>query len=198
MPDTLAIANYRSLLKLTVPLGRHNLLPGPNGSRKSNLYRVLRLLAETAQAGVVPAPARKGRLQATFRAGPETLSRAMQRGEDPIQVQRSTCLSSVRELSRLCRDRAGRNDLSDRHLLMPLFWKRNSGRDIRGDACTPVAGDLEDVSVLIYSQMKAISSLNTQHVVAGEVGPVLLISLTSRVNDSAKADFPGGTCHPFQ
>ena len=32
MIKTLAIANYRSLLKLTVPLGRLNLITGANGS----------------------------------------------------------------------------------------------------------------------------------------------------------------------
>src|SRR5215472_5055226 len=85
MLQTLAIGNYRSLLKLIVPLGRLNVITGPNGSGKSNLYRALRLLAETAQAGVVNALAREGGLQSTIWAGPETLSREMQRGEVPIQ-----------------------------------------------------------------------------------------------------------------
>jgi predicted ATPase len=85
MLNTLAIGNYRSLLKLIVPLGRLNVITGPNGSGKSNLYRALRLLAETAQAGVVQALAREGGLQSTLWAGPETLSREMQRGEVPIQ-----------------------------------------------------------------------------------------------------------------
>lgn len=39
-----------------------NLITGPNGSRKSNLYRALRLLAETASGGVVGALAREGGL----------------------------------------------------------------------------------------------------------------------------------------
>lgn len=59
MLRTLAIANYRSLRQLIVPLGRLNLIPGPNGSGKSNLYRALRLLAETAQGGVVSSLARE-------------------------------------------------------------------------------------------------------------------------------------------
>ncbi|PXW27460.1 AAA ATPase domain-containing protein [Paraburkholderia caballeronis] len=49
-PVTLAIANYRSLRELIVPLGPLNVVTGPNGSGKSNLYRALRLLALTAQA----------------------------------------------------------------------------------------------------------------------------------------------------
>ena len=85
MLQTLAIANYRSLLKLTIPLGRLNLITGANGSGKSNLYRALRLLAETAQGGVVNALAHEGGLDSTFWAGPETLSRAMQTGAVPIE-----------------------------------------------------------------------------------------------------------------
>jgi predicted ATPase len=85
MLTTLAIGNYRSLLKLVVPLGNLNLITGPNGSGKSNLYRALRLLAETAQAGVVAALAQEGGLESTSWAGPESITRAMKRGEVPIQ-----------------------------------------------------------------------------------------------------------------
>lgn len=58
MLTTLAIAHYRSLHTLVVPMARLNLVTGANGSGKSSLYRALRLLAETAQGGVVPALAR--------------------------------------------------------------------------------------------------------------------------------------------
>lgn len=85
MLTTLSISNYRSLLKLTIPLGPLNLITGPNGSGKSNLYRALRLLAETAQGGVVNALAREGGLDSTFWAGPETLSKRMRSGDTPIQ-----------------------------------------------------------------------------------------------------------------
>lgn len=85
MLHTLAIANYRSLLKLTVPLGQLNLITGANGSGKSNLYRALRLLAETAQGGVVNALAREGGLDSTLWAGPERFSRDMLSGEAPIE-----------------------------------------------------------------------------------------------------------------
>jgi predicted ATPase len=85
MLKTLAIENYRSLLKLIVPLERLNVITGPNGSGKSNLYRALRLLAETAQEGVVQALAQEGGLQSSFWAGPETLSREMKRGEAAVQ-----------------------------------------------------------------------------------------------------------------
>ncbi|WP_285419563.1 AAA family ATPase [Pseudomonas sp. efr-133-TYG-5] len=95
MLKTLAVANYRSINKLVIPLGRLNLITGPNGSGKSNLYRALRLLAETAQGGVVNALAREGGLDSTFWAGPETISRRMRNGEVPIQ---STVRHSVKRL----------------------------------------------------------------------------------------------------
>ncbi|KGW64710.1 AAA domain protein [Burkholderia pseudomallei MSHR1029] len=44
----LAIAHYRSLRELIVPLATLNVITGPNGSGKSSLYRALRLLADTA------------------------------------------------------------------------------------------------------------------------------------------------------
>ena len=85
MLKTLAVANYRSINTLVIPLGRLNLITGPNGSGKSNLYRALRLLAETAQGGVINALAREGGLESTFWAGPETISRRMRNGEVPVE-----------------------------------------------------------------------------------------------------------------
>lgn len=85
MLTTLAVAHYRSLRELVVPMARLNVVTGANGSGKSNLYRALRLLAETAQGGVVPALAREGGLASTLWAGPETISARMKRGEVPIQ-----------------------------------------------------------------------------------------------------------------
>jgi predicted ATPase len=85
MLNTLAVGGYRSLRDFVVPLEGLNLVTGPNGSGKSNLYRALRLLADTAQGGVIPSLAREGGLQSTLWAGPETLSRAVLRGDHPVQ-----------------------------------------------------------------------------------------------------------------
>ncbi|PBJ82470.1 ATP-binding protein [Lysobacteraceae bacterium NML93-0399] len=71
MLSTLAVAHYRSLHALVAPMGRLNLVTGANGSGKSNLYKALRLLADTARGGVVPALAREGGLASTLWAGPE-------------------------------------------------------------------------------------------------------------------------------
>jgi predicted ATPase len=82
---TLAVAGYRSLRDLVVSLDRLNLVTGANGSGKSNLYRALRLLAEIAQGRVIASLAREGGLQSTLWAGPENLSRAVLRGDHPVQ-----------------------------------------------------------------------------------------------------------------
>lgn len=85
MLNALAVGNYRSINRLVLPLERLNVITGPNGSGKSNLYRALRLLAETAQGGVVNALAREGGLESTFWAGPEQLSRRMRNADVPVQ-----------------------------------------------------------------------------------------------------------------
>ncbi|WP_455285640.1 AAA family ATPase [Cupriavidus necator] len=88
MLTTLAVANYRSLREIVVPLGSLNVVTGPNGSGKSSLYRAIRLLAETAKGGIIPTLAREGGLQSTLWAGPERFSRAMLQGEQPIEGTR--------------------------------------------------------------------------------------------------------------
>jgi len=85
MLSALAIAGYRSLRDVRVALGPLNVVTGPNGSGKSSLYRALRLLAEVAQGRVVQSLAAEGGLPSTLWAGPATLSRAMTRGEQPVQ-----------------------------------------------------------------------------------------------------------------
>ena len=85
MLNTLAISGYRSLRDLVVPLDRLNLVTGSNGSGKSNLYCALRLLAEIALGRVIPSLAREGGLQSTLWAGPARFSRAVLRGEQPVQ-----------------------------------------------------------------------------------------------------------------
>ncbi|WJF89061.1 AAA family ATPase [Paraburkholderia bonniea] len=88
MLTTLALAGYRSLRELIVPLGPLNVITGANGSGKSSVYRALRLLALTARGGVIPSLAREGGLQSTLWAGPERFSRAMLEGTAPVQGTR--------------------------------------------------------------------------------------------------------------
>ena len=88
MLTTVAISSYRSLRDLVVPLGKLNVITGSNGSGKSNLYRALRLLADTAQGRVVSSIAREGGIQSTLWAGPESISRSVKRGDYPVQGTR--------------------------------------------------------------------------------------------------------------
>ncbi|QGW81143.1 AAA family ATPase [Variovorax paradoxus] len=85
MLSALAIANYRSLRQLTVPLGRLTVVTGPNGSGKSSVYRAMRLLADIANGGVIRSLVREGGLSSTLWAGPERFSAAMLRGDTPVQ-----------------------------------------------------------------------------------------------------------------
>ena len=71
MLTAVAIANYRSLRNIVIPLQNLNIVTGANGSGKSSFYRALRLLGDTAQGRVVPSLAREGGLQSTLWAGPE-------------------------------------------------------------------------------------------------------------------------------
>ncbi|MET0811534.1 MAG: AAA family ATPase [Microbacterium sp.] len=71
MLTTLAIAGYRSLRDVVLPLGALTLVTGANGTGKSNLYRALRLLAANADGALVAAIAREGGLSSLLWAGPE-------------------------------------------------------------------------------------------------------------------------------
>ncbi|MBW5287913.1 AAA family ATPase [Burkholderia gladioli] len=85
MLTTLAINNYRSIRELIMPLSRLNLITGANGSGKSNLYKALRLLASTAQDGIVGPLAREGGLKSVIWAGADDKSGRTRRGEIALQ-----------------------------------------------------------------------------------------------------------------
>ncbi len=85
MITKLSIQNYRSILNLNIRLKRLNVVTGANGSGKSNLYKALRLLAETAKGGVINSIASEGGLNSTYWAGPAKLTSAMIKGEVPVQ-----------------------------------------------------------------------------------------------------------------
>lgn len=87
---TLAVENYRSLRQLVVPLQQLNVVTGPNGSGKSNLYRALRLLADSARNGAVTALAREGGLTSTMWAGPAVIGKSVRQGRHQVQGTVST------------------------------------------------------------------------------------------------------------
>lgn len=82
---TLAIANYRSLRDLVIPLGQLTLITGANGAGKSSVYRSLRLLAQTAQGGIIPTLAVEGGLPSTLWAGPVKFGRKVLSGEHAVE-----------------------------------------------------------------------------------------------------------------
>lgn len=86
MIDRLAISGYRSIRSIILRLGTLNVVTGPNGSGKSNLYRSLKLLADTADGKLVHSLARQGGLDSVLWAGPETITHEMVLGEIPVQA----------------------------------------------------------------------------------------------------------------
>src|SRR4029079_8563388 len=85
MLTAVAIANYRSLRNVVVPMQKLNVVTGANGSGKSSFYRALRLLGDTAQGRVIPSLAREGGLQSTLWAGPESIAKSVRRGDYPVE-----------------------------------------------------------------------------------------------------------------
>ena len=74
MPLTeIRVAGYRSVRDLTVELGPINVLTGPNGCGKSNLYNSLLLIARSAQGQFARAMAEEGGVPSVFWAGPEVV-----------------------------------------------------------------------------------------------------------------------------
>ncbi|MGB9227582.1 AAA family ATPase, partial [Mycobacterium sp.] len=81
MLTTIAVENYRSLRRLVVPLRQLNVVTGHNGSGKSNVYRALRVLADSASNGAVAALAREGGLSSTMWAGPAVIGKSVRQGQ---------------------------------------------------------------------------------------------------------------------
>jgi predicted ATPase len=81
----LCIAGYRSLRDVRLELAPLTVITGANGTGKSSLYRALRLLADVGQGRVIQSLALEGGLSSVLWAGPELVSRAMKRGDQPVQ-----------------------------------------------------------------------------------------------------------------
>jgi len=60
MIKQLSLTNYRSIRFLEMELGQLNVITGPNGCGKSNLYKAVRLLHEAASGQLSPALAQDG------------------------------------------------------------------------------------------------------------------------------------------
>lgn len=87
MITTVAVAGYRSLRDVIVPLRGLDVVTGANGTGKSSLYRALRLLADCGSGRAIASLAREGGLPSVLWAGPESLDGA-RRGGHPVQGTR--------------------------------------------------------------------------------------------------------------
>jgi predicted ATPase len=81
---TLAVAGYRSLRDVVVPLHGLDVVTGANGTGKSSLYRALRLIADIGSGRVAASLAAEGGLPSALWAGPETLAGSRRRNA-PVQ-----------------------------------------------------------------------------------------------------------------
>ncbi|MGU9956786.1 MAG: AAA family ATPase, partial [Arenicellales bacterium WSBS_2016_MAG_OTU3] len=63
---TLAVANYRSLRDLVMPLSQLNVITGANGSGKSNLYKALKLLGNVASGSATATISQEGGLHSVL------------------------------------------------------------------------------------------------------------------------------------
>jgi predicted ATPase len=73
----LDIAGYRSVQKLSLPLGRVNVVVGANGSGKTNLYRALHLLTAAAGGQLARTLAEEGGMPSVLWAGPRDPKRPL-------------------------------------------------------------------------------------------------------------------------
>lgn len=71
MIQRIQVAGYRSVRELTVELGRINVLTGPNGCGKSNLYNSLVLIGRAAHGRFARAVAEEGGMPSLLWAGDE-------------------------------------------------------------------------------------------------------------------------------
>ena len=81
---TLAVAGYRSLRDVVVPLHGLDVVTGANGTGKSSLYRSLRLIADIGSGRIAASLAAEGGLPSVLWAGPETLAGSRRRNA-PVQ-----------------------------------------------------------------------------------------------------------------
>ena len=83
----LRVAGYRSIRELRVPLKKLNVLTGPNGCGKSNLYNSVFLLAKTASGGFARVIAEEGGMGSVFWAGPRETRSVRTARPEPVRVK---------------------------------------------------------------------------------------------------------------
>jgi predicted ATPase len=84
---TIHVAGYRSILDLSLPLKPVNVLTGPNGCGKSNLYNALVLISRAAQGELARSIAQEGGTPSVFWAGGERAR--LSRKKPPKRVELS-------------------------------------------------------------------------------------------------------------
>jgi predicted ATPase len=77
--QTLSITGYRSIKHVYLPLQRVNVVVGPNGSGKTNLYRAMYILQQAAMGRLASTLAQEGGMPSLLWAGP--------RKDEPVRLK---------------------------------------------------------------------------------------------------------------
>src|SRR5687767_13670403 len=80
MVSELRVSGYRSIEEIELPLQKVNVLVGPNGCGKTNLYRSMLLLWHAAMGTFSTAVAEEGGLQSALWSGPTKEPRQLRLG----------------------------------------------------------------------------------------------------------------------
>src|SRR5437762_2455388 len=82
----LQVAGYRSVRDVRLRLKNLNVLSGPNGCGKSNLYNAVFLLAKAASGGFARSIAEEGGMASVFWAGPRGTRSQTSARSKPVRV----------------------------------------------------------------------------------------------------------------
>lgn len=82
------IAGYRSIKRLSLPLGPLTVLVGPNGSGKTNLYRALELLHDASEGRLARSLASEGGVPSVTWAGPR-------RAKEPVRIDVTVSMTDL-------------------------------------------------------------------------------------------------------
>jgi len=86
--ERIDIAGYRSVRRLSLPLGTLTVVLGPNGSGKTNLYRALELIHDAAQGRLARSLASDGGVPSVTWAGPR-------RAKEPVRIDVTVTMSAL-------------------------------------------------------------------------------------------------------